>query len=64
MPTLNRMLFQLFLDEFARARPHTRKVLLVENSRCHTAHDLPSPPQVILGFQPPCAPEVNPAERV
>jgi transposase len=64
LPKLNGKLFQRFLDEFARARPHPLNVLLVDNSRCHTAHDLQLPPNVILLFQPPYAPEVNPAERV
>ncbi|MBV9788072.1 MAG: transposase, partial [Chloroflexi bacterium] len=36
----------------------------VDNSRCHTAQALQLPPNVILLFQPPYAPEVNPAERV
>ncbi len=64
LPNLTADLFQVFLDAFAQARPHTLNVLLVDNSRCHTAHDLRIPPNVILLFQPPYAPEVNPAERV
>ncbi len=64
LPKLNAELFQVFLDAFARARPHTLNVLLVDNSRCHTAHALVLPANVILLFQPPYAPEVNPAERV
>ena len=64
LPKLNADLFQVFLDAFARARPQTLNVLLVDNSRCHTAHDLVLPANVILLFQPPYAPEVNPAERV
>ncbi len=64
LPNLNADLFQVFLDAFAQARPHTLNVLLVDNSRCHTARDLRIPPNVILLFQPPYAPEVNPAERV
>ena len=64
LPKLTAALFQRFLDEFAEARPHTLNVLLVDNSRCHTAHALQLPPNVILLFQPPYAPEVNPAERV
>jgi hypothetical protein len=64
LPRLNAELFQVFLDAFARARPHTLNVLLVDNSRCHTAQDLTVPANVILLFQPPYAPELNPAERV
>ncbi len=64
MPKLNADLFHLFLDAFAQARPDTLNVLLVDNSRCHTAHDVQIPQNGILLFQPPYAPELNPAERV
>jgi transposase len=64
LPKLTAALFQRFLAEFAQARPTTLNVLLVDNSRCHTAKDLTVPPNVVLLFQPPYAPEVNPAERV
>ena len=64
LPKLTTEWFQRFLDEFAQARPHTLNVLLLDNSRCHTTHALQIPSNVILLFQPPYAPEVNPAERV
>ena len=56
--------FQRFLDEFAAARPDTLNVLLVDNSRCHHAKALVVPANVVLLFQEPYAPELNPAERV
>jgi transposase len=64
LPWLTSQLFQRFLDTFAQARPATLNVLLVDNSPCHTAHDLVVPANVVLLFQPPYAPELNPAERV
>jgi transposase len=64
LPKLNADHFQVFLEEFAHAHAQTLNVLLVDNSRCHTAHALQIPPNVILVFQPPYAPELNPAERV
>lgn len=64
LPKLTAALFQVFLDEFAKARPHTLNVLLLDNSRCHTAHDLAIPENIILLFQEPYAPELNPIERV
>jgi hypothetical protein len=64
MPTLTADGFQCFLDRFAAARPTTLKVLLVDTRRCHTAQALLLPPNVRLVFQPPYAPELNPAERV
>ncbi|MDQ5826985.1 MAG: transposase [Chloroflexota bacterium] len=64
LPKLDQEHVQLFLDEFARARPDTLNVLLLDNARSHTAKTLRVPENVILLFQPPYAPEVNPAERV
>ncbi len=64
LPKLTADLFQVFLNEFSMARPDTFNVLLVDNSRCHTAKDLVMPANVVLLFQPPYTPEVNPAERV
>jgi transposase len=64
LPKLNADVFQLFLERFAAARPDTLNVLLVDNSRCHTAHTLQIPPNVRLVLQEPYAPELNPAERV
>jgi transposase len=64
LPKLTADLFQVFLAMFATARPATLNVLVVDNSRCHTARHLVLPAHVVLRFQPPYAPEVNPAERV
>ena len=64
LPKFNAAQFQVFLDEFARARPETLNVLLLDNSRGHTAQELRIPDNVVLLFQEPYAPEVNPAERV
>jgi len=64
LPTLNATLFQSFLDKFGTARPTTFNVLLVANSQCHTAKELVVPANIVLLFQPPYAPEVNPAKRV
>jgi transposase len=64
VPTLSSAHFQLFLDHFAAARPHMLNILLVDNSRTHTAANLRIPPNITLLFQPPYAPELNPAERV
>ena len=64
VPTLSAAHFQVFLDRFAAARPHTLNILLVDNSRTHTAATLRIPSNIKLLFQPPYAPELNPAERV
>jgi hypothetical protein len=64
VPTLSATHVQRFLDHFAAARPHTLHVLLLDNSRTHTTTRLRIPSNVILLFQPPYAPALNPAERV
>ncbi len=53
LPKLNADLFQVFLDAFATARPDTLNVLMVDNSRCHTATDLVVPPTDVLQCQVP-----------
>ena len=60
----NAATFQGFLTDFGAARPATFNVLLMDNARVHHAADLTLPPNVALLFQPPYAPELNPAERV
>ncbi len=64
LPKLNAEYMQLYLDALADARPDTLNVLLLDNSGAHTAHELVVPANIVLLFQPPYAPEVNPAERV
>ncbi len=64
LPKLNAAYMQLYLDALAKARPATLNVLLLDNSRAHTAQELVVPANIVLLFQPAYAPEVNPAERV
>lgn len=64
LPKLDSAHVQLFLDAFAQARADTLNVLLLDNARSHTTKHLRIPPNVLLLFQPPYAPEVNPVERV
>ncbi|MDP9315481.1 MAG: IS630 family transposase [Chloroflexota bacterium] len=64
LPLLNAEYMQLFLNALAEARPDTLNVLLLDNSRAHTAHELVVPANIVLLFQPAYAPEVNPSERV
>lgn len=64
LPTLNAAQMQLFVDEFARAYPTTFNLLVMDNSRAHTAKCLHLPDNVALVFLPPASPELNPAERV
>ncbi len=63
MPTLTAGYFQVFLDEFGMARPDPFNVLVVDNSRCHTAKDLVVPANIVVLVQPPYAPPATPARR-
>lgn len=56
--------YQLFLDQFSQAYSETLNVLQVDNGAFHKAKDLIVPDNVILLFQPPYSPELNPIERL
>jgi len=55
---------QWFLSEFSKAYPASLNILQVDNGRFHTSQDLVMPENVILLFQPPYSPELNPIERL
>lgn len=56
--------YQRFLDEFSKAYSDSLNILQVDNGRFHTSKDLVVPDNVILLFQPPYCPELNPIERL
>ncbi|MCX7113540.1 MAG: IS630 family transposase [Proteobacteria bacterium] len=56
--------FQAFLDGFAEKHPADFHVMQVDNARFHTAARLVLPDNVMLLYQPPYSPEVNPIEQV
>ncbi|MEP0924242.1 IS630 family transposase [Leptolyngbya sp. ST-U4] len=56
--------YQRFLDEFSKAYPNSLNILQLDNGRFHTGQDLAVPENVILLFQPPYCPELNPIERL
>ena len=56
--------FQLFLNEFSKAYPHSLNVIQLDNGRFHSAKKLTIPDNIVLLFQPPYSPDVNPIERV
>lgn len=64
LPSLNAAQMQIFIDEFARAYPTSFNIVLMDNSRAHTAKCLQLPANMALVFVPPASPELNPAERV
>jgi transposase len=56
--------YQRFLNEFSKAYPDSLNILQVDNGRFHKGKDLVVPENVILLFQPPYCPELNPIERL
>ena len=56
--------YQQFLQRLGQAHPHTLIILQVDNGRPHTAKRLIVPDNIILLFQPPYSPELNPIERL
>ena len=56
--------YQQFLNEFSHAYPHSLNILQVDNGRFHKGKNLIVPENVILLFQPPYCPELNPIERL
>ncbi len=56
--------YQRFLDEFAATYPDSLNILQVDNGLFHKAKRLRVPDNVILLFQPPYSPELNPIERL
>lgn len=64
LPALNGEMFQLFLDQFARASPTALHLLVLDNGPAHVAQQVSRPANVRFVFTPPYTPEVNPMERV
>ncbi|WP_415354687.1 IS630 family transposase [Leptolyngbya sp. FACHB-1624] len=56
--------YQLFLDQFSQVYPDSLNILQVDNGAFHKAKDLILPDNIILLFQPPYCPELNPIERL
>ncbi len=52
------------MNEFAACYPNSLNVLQVDNGLFHKAKRLQIPANIILLFQPPHCPELNPIERV
>jgi len=52
------------LSEFAAYYPNTLNILQVDNGLFHKAERLQIPENIVLLFQPPHSPEINPIERI
>lgn len=53
-----------FLEQFTQEYSQEIHIIQLDNAPVHTAHKLVIPDNVILLFQPPYCPELNPIERV
>ena len=56
--------YQRFLEQFSAAYPESINILQVDNGRFHKGKNLIVPENIILLFQPPYCPELNPIERL
>ncbi len=56
--------FQRFLDEFSQAYPDSLNIIQLDNGRFHSSKKLVLPDNIILLFQPPYCPELNPIEHL
>lgn len=56
--------FQEYLRWFAQEYPQDLHLIQLDNGRLHTWSELELPENVILIFQPPYSPQVNPIERL
>lgn len=56
--------FELYLQQFSQEYCQEIHIIQLDNAPSHTAKKLAVPDNVILLFQPPYSPEVNPIERV
>lgn len=54
----------LFLENFARKYRNEIHIIQLDNASIHTTNKLTVPENVVLLFQPPYCPELNPIERV
>jgi transposase len=56
--------FAVFLQQFAARYPHELHVLQLDQASFHHTRSLTLPDNIILLFQPPKSPELNPIERL
>jgi len=60
----NSTVMGIFLEKFQQENPKEIHIIQLDNAPIHTAKKLNVPDNIILLFQPPYCPEVNPIERV
>ena len=61
---LNSVCFEIFLELFSETYPNELHLIQLDNGGLHKALSLNIPENIILLFQPPYSPQVNPLERL
>ena len=61
---LDGMCFQMFLAQLAETYPAHLNVIQLDNGKFHQSSSLKIPDNILLIFQPPYSPELNPIERI
>jgi transposase len=61
---LDSICFEKYLELFAQEYPDDLHIIQLDNGRLHTAKSLKIPENIVLIFQPPYCPQVNPIERL
>ncbi|MGF1490681.1 MAG: IS630 family transposase [Prochloraceae cyanobacterium] len=61
---LNGECFEQYLNQFSEHYPNETHIIQLDNASFHTTKKLTIPKNIILLFQPPYCPELNPIERV
>ncbi len=62
--SFNSECFELYLQQFSQTYRQEIHIIQLDNAPSHTAQKIVVPDNVILLFQTPSAPELNPIERV
>ncbi len=60
----NSLCFKKFLNQLASEYPEHLNIVQLNNGRFHYSSSLKIADNILLIFQPPYSPEVNPIERV
>lgn len=61
---LDSICFEKYLELFAKKYPEEFHVIQLDNGGLHQSLDLVIPENIVLLFQPPYSPQVNPIERL
>ncbi|NEP08479.1 MAG: hypothetical protein F6K25_32780 [Okeania sp. SIO2G4] len=56
--------FQVYLNQLSAQYNNSINIIQLDNSTAHTAKKIKVPENIILLFQPPHSPEINPIERL